>query len=83
MTQSQPPLDMIQGVVERLTFHSDESGYTVARLKVPKEQAPVELWATLPQFNWVKRFGSMACGVTTRNLSRVTRRSQHFKKYTV
>lgn len=38
ITQSQPPLDTIQGVVERLTFHSQESGYTIARLKVPKEQ---------------------------------------------
>ena len=39
MPQSEhPPLDTIQGVVERLTFHSEESGYTVARLKVPKEQ---------------------------------------------
>lgn len=29
------PQDHLEGVVERLTFHSDESGYTVARLKVP------------------------------------------------
>ncbi|MEM9090829.1 MAG: ATP-dependent RecD-like DNA helicase [Cyanobacteria bacterium P01_F01_bin.53] len=31
-------LDTVKGVVERLTFHSEESGYTVARLKVPKER---------------------------------------------
>jgi len=30
--------DYLQGIVERLTFHSEETGYTVARLKVPKAQ---------------------------------------------
>ena len=30
-------IDYLQGIIERLTFHSDETGYTVvARLKVPK-----------------------------------------------
>ena len=28
--------EQLQGVVERLTYHSKESGYTVARLKAPK-----------------------------------------------
>ncbi|MBD2683590.1 hypothetical protein H6H03_39810, partial [Nostoc paludosum FACHB-159] len=28
-----PHYETITGVVERLTFHSEESGYTVARLK--------------------------------------------------
>lgn len=28
--------EQIQGVVERLTYHSEESGYTVARLKAPR-----------------------------------------------
>ncbi|MFN5474775.1 MAG: helix-hairpin-helix domain-containing protein, partial [Pseudanabaena sp.] len=31
-------IDYLQGIVERLTFHSEETGYTVARLKVPKAQ---------------------------------------------
>ena len=30
------PSEVIQGVVERLTYHSEESGYTVARLKAPR-----------------------------------------------
>jgi exodeoxyribonuclease V alpha subunit len=30
-------LEELQGVVERLTYHSEESGYTIARLKVPGE----------------------------------------------
>ncbi|NJO50058.1 MAG: ATP-dependent RecD-like DNA helicase [Leptolyngbyaceae cyanobacterium RM2_2_4] len=29
-------LEPLQGVVERLTYHSQESGYTVARLKAPR-----------------------------------------------
>jgi len=35
---SQPPSSLlqVQGVVERLTYHSEESGYTVARLKAPR-----------------------------------------------
>jgi exodeoxyribonuclease V alpha subunit len=32
------PLEQLQGVVERLTFHSEESGYTIARLKLPKQK---------------------------------------------
>lgn len=31
-----PPVEQLQGVVERLTYHSEESGYTVARLKAPR-----------------------------------------------
>ncbi len=31
-------LEDLQGVVERLTYHSEESGYTVARLKAPRAQ---------------------------------------------
>jgi exodeoxyribonuclease V alpha subunit len=32
----QPPIEPLQGVVERITYHSEESGYTVARLKAPR-----------------------------------------------
>lgn len=35
-TDAAPALEELQGVVERLTYHSVESGYTVARLKAPK-----------------------------------------------
>lgn len=31
-----PPTEPLQGVVERITYHSEESGYTVARLKAPR-----------------------------------------------
>src|ERR687885_810346 len=35
-TNNTPQLEYIEGIVERITFHSDESGYTVARFKVPR-----------------------------------------------
>jgi exodeoxyribonuclease V alpha subunit len=34
--ENSSPLEDLQGVVERLTYHAPDSGYTVARLKVPK-----------------------------------------------
>jgi exodeoxyribonuclease V alpha subunit len=33
-----PALEDLQGVVERLTYHSEESGYTIARLKAPRSR---------------------------------------------
>lgn len=33
-----PQYEIITGVIERLTFHSEESGYTVARLVRPKSK---------------------------------------------
>jgi len=33
---SGPKPEQLQGVVERLTYHSEESGYTIARLKAPR-----------------------------------------------
>jgi exodeoxyribonuclease V alpha subunit len=32
--QGYPPTDHLQGIVERVTYHAEDSGYTVARLKV-------------------------------------------------
>ena len=46
---SQPPIEQIQGVVERLTFHSQESGYTVARVKVPKARDLVTIVGSFAQ----------------------------------
>jgi exodeoxyribonuclease V alpha subunit len=34
--ESQSSLEPLQGVVERITYHSEESGYTIARLKAPR-----------------------------------------------
>ncbi|MBD0345907.1 MAG: AAA family ATPase, partial [Coleofasciculus sp. Co-bin14] len=35
-SKQQPQPEDIQGVVERLTYHSSDSGYTVARIKAPQ-----------------------------------------------
>jgi exodeoxyribonuclease V alpha subunit len=37
-TDIAPALTELQGVVERLTYYSEESGYTIARVKVPRER---------------------------------------------
>ncbi len=35
--------EQLQGVIERLTFHSEETGYAIARLKVPREEELVTI----------------------------------------
>ena len=37
------PTESLTGTVERLTYHSPESGYTVARLQVPKQREPTTI----------------------------------------
>lgn len=37
-TQAPPQHEFLTGVVERLTYHSEESGYTVARLKTTQSR---------------------------------------------
>ncbi len=45
---NQQHIETIQGVVERLTFHSPESGYSVARLKRPGEQDLTTIVGSFP-----------------------------------
>ena len=40
------PSETLQGIVERLTFHTEDSGYTIARLKVAREQDLVTITGT-------------------------------------
>ncbi|MBD2098942.1 ATP-dependent RecD-like DNA helicase [Trichocoleus sp. FACHB-591] len=47
--------EQLQGVVERLTFHSEESGYTIARLKAPRARDLVTI---------VGNFSSIQAGQT-------------------
>ena len=59
---NQPQSEFLTGIIERITFHSEESGYTVARLQVPKatdlitiigDFANIQAGQTLkPQGNW-------------------------------
>jgi len=54
---SQPPLEHLQGIVERVTYHADDSGYTVARLAVPGKRDLITV---------IGRFPSVAAGQTLR-----------------
>lgn len=42
-TKAPSQTESLQGVVERLTFHSEETGYTVARLKAPRTRELVTI----------------------------------------
>jgi len=42
-SKAKPQVEFLQGVVERLTFHSEETGYTVARLKAPRTRELVTI----------------------------------------
>lgn len=46
-----PSTEHLQGIIERLTFHSDESGYTVARLHVPGERELVTIIGRFPDIH--------------------------------
>jgi exodeoxyribonuclease V alpha subunit len=51
------PTEQLQGIVERVTYHAQESGYSVARLKVPSHSDLVTI---------VGRFPSLSAGQTLR-----------------
>lgn len=42
-SSTQPPSEQLQGVVERLTYYSEESGYTVARFQAPRTRELVTI----------------------------------------
>ncbi|MBC7870806.1 MAG: AAA family ATPase, partial [Chitinophagaceae bacterium] len=42
------PTGIVEGVVERLTYHSAESGYTVARFKAPRASELITIVGTFP-----------------------------------
>lgn len=46
-----PPTEQLQGIVERITFHSEESGYTVARLKVPSTHDLITIVGSFPDIH--------------------------------
>jgi exodeoxyribonuclease V alpha subunit len=54
---SPPPLERLQGIVERVTYHAGDSGYTVARLAVPGNRDLVTI---------VGRFPTIVSGQTLR-----------------
>jgi exodeoxyribonuclease V alpha subunit len=44
-----PTSEQIQGVVERLTYHAEESGYAIARFKVPRSRELVTIAGNFSQ----------------------------------
>ena len=45
------PVEHLQGIVERVTFHSEESGYTVLRFNVPGERELVTVIGSFPEIH--------------------------------
>jgi exodeoxyribonuclease V alpha subunit len=43
-----PPAEHLQGIVERVTYHAEDSGYTVARLKAPGERDLITIVGRFP-----------------------------------
>jgi len=48
-TKTHPHLEHVSGLVERVTFHSDESGFCVLRVKVRGHRDHTTVVGTLPQ----------------------------------
>ncbi|HEY6543075.1 MAG TPA: ATP-dependent RecD-like DNA helicase, partial [Ktedonobacteraceae bacterium] len=48
---SPSPLEHLQGIVERVTYHADDSGYTVARLKAPGERDLITILGRFPDIH--------------------------------
>src|SRR5579859_5224011 len=48
---SQPSVEHLQGIVERVTYHAEDSGYTIARLKVPSVHDLITIVGCFPETN--------------------------------
>ena len=46
-----PPAEHLQGIVERVTYHTEDSGYTVARLKAPGERDLITIVGRFPDIH--------------------------------
>ncbi len=51
MSDNQTPLQTLTGIVERVTYHNPENGYTVAKLKAPRELDLVTVVGTFAQIS--------------------------------
>jgi exodeoxyribonuclease V alpha subunit len=47
----QLPTEHLQGIVERVTYHAEDSGYTVARLKAPGERDLITILGRFPDIH--------------------------------
>jgi exodeoxyribonuclease V alpha subunit len=48
---SHVPTELLQGIVERVTYHAEDSGYTVARLKAPGERDLITIVGHFPDIH--------------------------------
>ena len=48
---SRDPTEHLQGIVERVTYHAEDSGYTVARLKAPEERDLITILGRFPDIH--------------------------------
>ena len=48
---SRLPTEQLQGIVERVTYHAEDSGYTVARLKAPGERDLITILGRFPDIH--------------------------------
>jgi exodeoxyribonuclease V alpha subunit len=46
-----PAVEHLQGIVERVTYHADDSGYTVARLKAPGSRDLITITGRFPDIH--------------------------------
>lgn len=51
MSEHETPLQTLTGIVERVTYHNPENGYTVAKLKAPREMDLVTVVGNFAQIN--------------------------------
>ncbi len=49
--QETHPTDHVQGIVERVTYHAEDSGYTVARLKAPGARDLITIVGRFPDIH--------------------------------
>jgi exodeoxyribonuclease V alpha subunit len=46
-----PPTEHVHGIVERVTYHAEDSGYTVARLKAPSARDLITIVGSFPDIH--------------------------------
>src|SRR5260370_23344592 len=57
-----PPAEHVQGIVERVTYHAEDSGYTVARLKAPGERDLLTIVGRFPDIHAGEPLRLTGCG---------------------
>src|SRR5579859_2921014 len=51
MSSSNTPTEYLQGIVERVTYHAEDSGYTVARFKAPSVRDLITIVGSFPDIH--------------------------------